>query len=53
MSENATTGSGEHPNGRRAMEDLKRRLRAEGVSSAEAERKAREVARRVDKSQGR
>lgn len=53
MSTNPTQGSGEHPNGRRAMEDLKRRLVADGYKPADAEKKAREVARRVDRNQGR
>jgi hypothetical protein len=38
----------EHPNGRKAMEDLTRRLVEAGVKPADAEKKAREVARRAD-----
>jgi hypothetical protein len=41
--------SGEHPNGRKAMEDVQRRLREMGVPDKQAEEKAREVARREDK----
>lgn len=40
--------SGEHPNGRKAMEDVQRRLREMGVPTKVAEQKAREVARRED-----
>lgn len=49
--ENHTEG-GEHPNGRRAMEDMQRRLREGGVSSREAEQRAREIARRHDQGRG-
>ena len=40
---------GEHPNGRRAMDDITRRLRNEGMPSKQAEEKARETARRMDR----
>lgn len=41
--------SGEHPNGRKAMDDLQRRLVESGVNPKRAEDLARESARRVDK----
>jgi len=43
--------SGEHPNGRKAMDDLTRRLVESGVKPQTAEQKAREAARRVDRQQ--
>ncbi|MBU6364822.1 MAG: hypothetical protein KJT01_01295 [Gemmatimonadetes bacterium] len=43
--------SGEHPNGRKAMDDLTRRLVESGVKPSAAEQKAREAARRVDRQQ--
>jgi hypothetical protein len=42
--------TGEHPNGRRAMDDLKRRMVNEGIPPAVAEEKAREVARKNDRN---
>ncbi len=45
-----TAGStGEHPNGRAAMDDLTRRLREMGVPTDEARRRARETALREDR----
>jgi hypothetical protein len=41
--------SGEHPNARKAMDDLTRRLVEAGVKPADAEQKARDTARRVDR----
>ncbi|MEL6341531.1 MAG: hypothetical protein AAFV53_00255 [Myxococcota bacterium] len=41
-------GNGEHPNGRAAMDDLKRRLRESGYSADRADKRAREVAIRED-----
>ncbi len=41
--------SGEHPNGRRAMDDLVGRMVREGVKPADAERRARETALRMDR----
>ena len=43
------TEGGEHPNGRRAMDDLTRRLRGDGMPSRDAERIARETALRNDR----
>lgn len=43
--------SGEHPNGRKAMDDLTRRLVESGVPARKAEEKAREVARNHDQKQ--
>lgn len=40
--------SGEHPNGRKAMDDLTRRLVEAGVRPADAEKKARDTARRTE-----
>ena len=40
---------GEHPNGRRAMRDLQRRLRESGYSSKKAEDKARQIAQDQDR----
>ena len=40
---------GEHPNGRRAMHDLQKRLRNEGYSQEKARRVARETALREDR----
>ena len=48
MAEPATT-HGEHPNGRRAMDDLIRRKVEGGVKPADAERQARESALRNDR----
>ena len=42
-------GAGEHPNGRRAMEDLTRRLRGEGLPSDKVEKIARDTALREDR----
>ena len=48
------SSEGEHQNGRRAMEDLQRRLRDSGMPSRKAEETARETARRMDqKNNGR
>lgn len=41
-------GEGEHPNARRAMDDLTRRLVGEGMKPKEAADRAREVALRHD-----
>ena len=41
--------SGEHQNGRKAMDDLTRRLVEAGVKPDAAEQKARDTARRVDR----
>lgn len=41
--------SGEHPNGRKAMDDLTKRLRDMGVPPKQAEQKARETALREDR----
>lgn len=41
--------SGEHPNGRKAMDDLTKRLREMGVPAKTAEQKARETALREDR----
>lgn len=46
----STSGtSGEHRNGREAMDRLTQRLVESGVSPATAEEKARETARRMDR----
>jgi hypothetical protein len=47
--ENTTNGSGEHREGRRAMEELQRDLRNQGVDPRKAERIARDTARRMDR----
>jgi hypothetical protein len=47
---NTTQGSGEHQNGRRAMEDLIRRQREMGIPAAKAEQTARESAKRMDRT---
>ena len=41
--------TGEHPNGRRAVDDLTRRMVEAGVKPADAEKRAREVARDTDR----
>lgn len=43
------TGDGEHPQGRSAMSDLTRRMVEMGVKPADAEKRARETARREDR----
>ena len=45
----ASLPDGEHQNGRRAMDDLVRRMRGEGMPAREAEEKARDTARRMDR----
>jgi hypothetical protein len=45
----STINYGEHPGGRRAMEDLTRRLREMGVPAKDAEKRARETALREDR----
>jgi hypothetical protein len=47
--ENTTNGTGEHQQGRRAMEELQRDLRNQGVNSRKAEEIARQTARRMDR----
>jgi len=47
-----TQGSGEHPNGRKAMDTMVRDLRQSGVSSRQAEKIARDTALRHDRGQG-
>lgn len=42
-------GSGEHPNGRRAMDDVQRRLQSDGVPAKRAEQIARQTALREDR----
>lgn len=49
MSENATNGCGEHPQGRIAMERLQKDLRDQGASPERAEKTARDTARRMDR----
>lgn len=44
-----TQGTGEHPNGRRAMDDLQDRLVSSGYSPRRAEEIARDTARRMDR----
>ena len=41
--------SGEHPNGRKAMDDLIRRQVEAGIPARKAEERARETARRNDR----
>ena len=41
--------SGEHPNGRKAIDDLTRRMVEAGAKPADAEKRAREVARDTDR----
>ena len=48
MSDTNTTHT-EHVNGRRAMDDLQRRMVAEGMRPADAEKRAREAALREDR----
>lgn len=52
MAENTTQGSGEHPNGRKAIDTMVRDLRNSGVPSGKAEKMARETALRHDRGQG-
>lgn len=42
-------GYGEHPNGRAAMERVRKSLRDSGIDPRKADRIARETARRVDR----
>ena len=43
-------GTGEHPNGRRAMESLIKRQVEHGVSPDAATKKAREIAQKMDRN---
>jgi hypothetical protein len=45
--------SGEHPNGRKAIDDLTRRLVESGVKPSDAEKRAKEAARRNDRENNR
>ena len=49
MAEPYRPGLGEHAQGRRAMDDLTKRLVSEGVKPSDAERRARETALREDR----
>lgn len=48
MADAPVTSSGEHPNGRKAMDDLIRRQRESGVPYDTARRNAEKAARRHD-----
>lgn len=50
MASDTGTTHGEHRNGRRAMDDLVKRMVNEGVKPADAERRARETALRMDRN---
>lgn len=50
---NGHISGGEHPDGRKAMREVERRLRNEGFSSEKAQQKAREAALRNDRRRNR
>jgi hypothetical protein len=48
-SRSVTAGTGEHQNGRHAMDDLTRRMVSEGVDPKKAAERARQTALRMDR----